>query len=116
MKKNIIEEIRTIFEQSKSWIELEVEYAKLTLAEKITVLMSSLIIGFVCLLLGMVLLIMLALSLAELWKMMMCPSLAYLATAGVVLLLLILLYVCRRPLLMNPIARLITKVFFDKKH
>ena len=116
MKINLPEEIRSIFDQSKTWLRLELEYAKLTIAEKLTLLMSTLIIGFVCLLLGVVVLIMLAFSLAEAFRLIMDPALAYLSTAGVICLLLILLYLLRKPLLLNPIARLITRVFFDRKH
>lgn len=115
MKNNLYDSLRNIFEQSKEWLRLEFEYAKLTAAEKITILMGSLIIGFVCLLLGMVVLIMLAFSLAEVFKMLMSPALAYLSTAGAICLLLILLYLFRKQMLLNPIAKLITKVFFDKK-
>lgn len=116
MKLNLVDEIRNIFEQSKTWMKLEVEYAKLSLAEKLTMLMSSLVLGFVCLLLGMVVLIILALSLAELYKDIMSPALAYLSTAGSIVVLLALLFIFRKPLLLNPIARLLTRVFFDKKH
>ena len=116
MKINLLEEIRSIFDQSKTWLRLELEYAKLTIAEKLTLLMSTLIIGFVCLLLGVVVLIMLAFSLAEAFRLIMDPALAYLSTAGVICLLLILLYLLRKPLLLNPIARLITRVFFDRNH
>ena len=116
MKINLLEEIRSIFDQSKTWLRLELEYAKLTIAEKLTLLMPTLIIGFVCLLLGVVVLIMLAFSLAEAFRLIMDPALAYLSTAGVICLLLILLYLLRKPLLLNPIARLITRVFFDRKH
>ena len=116
MKSNLIDEIRSIFEQSKTWIRLEVEYAKLTIAEKLTLLMTSLILGFVCLLFGMVVLIILALSLAEVYKMLMCPALAYLSTAGSIVVLIGLLFIFKQPLLLNPIARLMTRVFFDKKH
>lgn len=116
MKNNLIDEIRGLLDQSKSWLKLEVEYAKLTIAEKLTVVLGSLIIGFVCLLLGMVVLMMLAFSLAELFKLMMVPALAYLSTAGVICILLFVLFLLRTPLLLNPIARLISKVFFDKKH
>lgn len=115
MKNNLSDSLRKIFEQSKEWLRLEFEYAKLTAAEKITILMGSLIIGFVCLLLGMVVLIMLAFSLAEVFKMLMSPALAYLSTAGAICLLLILLYLFRKQVLLNPIAKLITKVLFDKK-
>lgn len=116
MKTNMIDEIRSIFDQSKSWLRLELEYAKLTVAEKLTLLMSSLILGFVCLLLGVVVLIMLAFSLAEAFRLLMNPALAYLATAGAICVLLALLYLLRKPLLLNPIARLITRIFFDRKH
>lgn len=116
MKSNLIDEIRNILEQSKSWIQLEVEYAKLSIAEKLTVLMSSLILGFVCLLFGMVVLIILAMSLAEVFKWIMNPAFAYLATAGSIIVLIALLFVFKKPLLLNPIARLMTRVFFDKKH
>lgn len=113
---NIIEEIRSIFRQSKEWISLEVEYAKLTIAEKLTVLLSSLIIGFVCLLFGSVALVMLSMAVAEAFKLILSPALAYVCTAGSVLVLVLLIYLLRNPLLLNPIAKLISKVFFDKKH
>lgn len=115
MKLNFMEEIRSIVEQSKTWLQLEVEYAKLSIAEKLTILMTSLIIGFVCLLLSMVVLILLAFSLAEVFKLMMCPSLAYLSTAGAIVVLLLIVFLLRKPLLLNPIARMITRVFFEKK-
>lgn len=116
MKMNFLEEVRTLFSQSQTWFKLEVEYLKLTVAEKVTLLLGTLIIGFIALLLSMVVLIMLALSLAEVFKLIMHPGLAYLSTAGAVCVLLLSFYLLRRPILMNPIARLITKIFFDKKH
>lgn len=116
MKLNIVEEIRNIIEQSKTWVRLEVEYAKLTIAEKLTMLLTSLILGFVCLLLFTVVLIMLSFCIAELFKMILVPSLAYLCTAGSILVFLLLLYLLRKPIILTPIARMITKIFFDKKH
>lgn len=115
MKLNLIEEIRGIFDQSREWIKLEVEYAKLTIVEKLTLLLTSLILGFVCLLLAVVVLIMLAFALAELFKMLMSPALAYLSSAGAIIVLLAILFMLRKPLLLTPIARLISKVFFDGK-
>ena len=116
MKNNLIEEIRSTFEQSKSWLKLEVEYLKLTAVEKLTLLMGSLIIGFVGLLLGIVVLILLAFSLSEAFKLIMNPALAYLSAAGAICILLAIFFVLRKPLLLNPIARLISKIFFDKHH
>lgn len=115
MKINIIEEIKRTVADSKEWAMLEVEYLKLTLAEKATMLMSALILGFVCLLLATVVLIMLAFSLSECFRMLMCPALAYLSTAGSVLVLLGILFLLRRPLLLNPIAKLMTRILLDKR-
>ncbi len=116
MRSKLIDEIRTIFEQTKTWATLEIEYAKLTLAEKATMLLSALIIGFTGLLLGMVVLILLAFCLVEVFMGLVAPWLAFLIVAGIICLLLGLLLAFRRPILLNPIARLITKIFFDKKH
>lgn len=112
MKESFFSEIKETIAQSKQWVTLEVEYAKLTVAEKFTVLLSSLLIAAVCLLFGMVVLIMLAFSLAELFKLMMSPALAYLSSAGCIVVLVAVFYLCRRPLLLNPLSRLITKVIF----
>lgn len=115
MKEKLIDQIKDIVGQSTNWVKLEVEYAKFTIAEKFTMLMSALIIGAVCLLLGLAALLLLAFAGVELFKLIMVPALAYCAMAGVILLIILLLYLCRRPLLLNPIAKFITKLFFNHK-
>ncbi|MCM1440453.1 MAG: phage holin family protein [Roseburia sp.] len=95
-------------------MKLEVEYTKFTVAEKLTMLLSALIIGAVCLLLGMVALILLAFALVEVFKLFMPLGLAFLSVAGIVCVLTLILYLVRKPILLNPIARLITKLFFEK--
>lgn len=112
MKEKLTDEIKDIFAQSKTWVKLEIEYAKLTLAEKFTMLMSALIIGAVCLLLGMVVLILLSISLAQLFCMIMHPALAYLSAAGVIVLLVVLVIIFKRPLLLTPISKFITRLLF----
>ncbi len=114
MKEKLTEELKDILAQGRDWVKLEVEYAKLTVAEKFTVLLSAMIIGAICLLMGMVVLILLSLSLVELFKMMMVPALAYLAVSGIICLLILVLYLLRNPLLLNPIARFITRLLINK--
>lgn len=114
MKDNLSSEIKDIFTNGKNWVKLEIEYAKLTVAEKLTMLMSALIIGAVCLLLGMVVLIMLAFALVEVFKSFMLPGLAYLSVGGIICILILLIYLFRKPILLDPIARLITKLFIEK--
>ncbi|MDE7413600.1 MAG: hypothetical protein K2N05_07450 [Muribaculaceae bacterium] len=115
MKEKFIDEIKDIIGQSVNWMKLEVEYAKFTVAEKFTLLMTSLIIGAVCVLLGLAALLMLAFAGVELFKLIISPALAYCAMAGIICLFILLLYLCRRPLLLNPIAKFITRLFFTPK-
>lgn len=111
----ILDELQNIIQQGKTWVSLEMEYAKLSLAEKLTILMTTLIIGFICLLLGMVVLILLGLALVEVFKLFLAPGLAYLSVAGVILVILLLLWLFRQPLLLNPLAKMLTRILIDKK-
>ncbi|MDE6339382.1 MAG: phage holin family protein [Muribaculaceae bacterium] len=114
MKEKLTDELKDLLMQGKEWARLEVEYAKLTVAEKFTVLMSTMIIGAICLLMGVVVLIMLAFALVELFMLMMPAALAYLTVAGILCVLIGVIYLLRRPLMLNPIARFITKLFISK--
>ncbi len=112
----LTDEIRSLFADGKEWIELEIEYAKLTVAEKFTVLLSTLVLGAVCLMMFMVVLIMLSLALTYVFRMFLNPGLSFLCVAGVLILLIVVVYLLRKPLLLNPIAHLISKLFVgDKK-
>ncbi|MDE5773574.1 MAG: phage holin family protein [Muribaculaceae bacterium] len=106
----LTDEIRSLFSDGKEWIELEIEYAKLTMAEKFTILLSTLVLGAVCLLMFMVVLILLSFALVDVFKLLMAPGLAYLSVAGVLIVLIVIVYLLRKPLLLNPIARLISKL------
>ena len=115
MKEKLIDEIKEIVGQSVNWVKLEVEYAKFTVAEKFTMLMTSLIIGAVCILLGLAALLLLAFAGVELFKLILSPALSYCAMAGVIVLFILFVYLLRRPLLFNPIAKFITRLFFTPK-
>lgn len=114
MKSKITDEIKETLTQGISWAKLELEYIKLTSAEKLVILLSTLIIGGIIALLFLPVFLMLLLALADLFKMFMAPSLAYLSVAGIVLLLIYILFLLRKPLVINPISRFMTKVFLDK--
>lgn len=115
MKDNVIDQMKDLFSTGKRWIELEIQYAKLTATEKLTVLMSTLVLGAVCLLLGMVILILFSFSLVDLFNNFMSPALAYLSVGGILVLLIVAIFLLRRPLLENPISRLISKLILDIK-
>lgn len=115
MKETLTDQIKHIFENGLKWIKLEVEYARLTLTEKVIVLLTALIFGAVCLLLGMIILLLLAFALVDVFSAMMPVWLACLCVCGVILLLLVGLYVCRGPLFESPVSRLISKIILDIK-
>ncbi len=115
MKDNITGNIKSIYDNVKHWLELEIEYAKLTATEKLTVLMTTLILGAVCLLLGIVVLLMLAFSLVHVFESILSPALSYLCVAGGIVILILILFLLRKPLLENPISRLISKLILDLK-
>lgn len=115
MKESISDQLKSMYENGISWIKLEVEYARLTAAEKITVLLSTLILGAICFLLGMVVLILLSFSLVDVFKEFMSPALACLTVSAILVFLILLVFIFRAPLLENPISRLISKLILDIK-
>lgn len=115
MKDNITDQLKGVVDSTRRWISLEIEYAKLTATEKITILLSTLILGAVCMLLGMVILILFSFSLVDLFKTFLHTVLAYLCVGGILALLIALIIILRRPLLENPISRLISKLILEIK-
>lgn len=115
MKTKLTDELRSLISDSREWLRLEVEYAKLTLAEKFTVLLSTFVLGAVCLLMFIVILILLSFALVDVFRLFLSPGLAFLSVAGILMLLILLVYLLRKPLLLNPIARLISKLFLEIK-
>lgn len=115
MKSKLLDQINRLKTEAMRFVELSVEYAKLTAAEKLTMLGGMLVLGAVCLAVIGFILIFLGFSCAELFKLFMSPALAYLSTAGVFLILCILLILSRNVLILNPISRLMTRILFDHK-
>ncbi len=114
MKQSFTDTLKDLFTQGRQWLLLETEYLKLTAAEKFTVLTGTFVLGAICLMIAMVIVILLALALADLFKMIMAPALAYLSVSGVLILLMVALFLLRRQLLFDPIAKFITRLFLDK--
>lgn len=115
MKDNLTNDIKDIFRQAVNWLQLEVDYVKLTAAEKLTVLMSAVVLGAVFMLLAMIIVVLLSMALVGILEMWMQTGLAFLCVSGVVLLLGLLIFLLRKPLLINPIARFLTRLIMDQK-
>lgn len=115
MKDKFTDEIKEIIHNSVNWAKYEVQYAKLTAAEKMTVLGTAVAIGAVVMMLAIVVLLMLSFALKGVFQMWMATPLAYLCVAGVWILFILIVFLFRKKLISDPIAKFITRLFFDKR-
>ena len=112
MGEDIARKLQDITNEMRACLSSERKFVMLTLAEKLTVLCSFIVILAVILLLGAQLVLYLMFSLAE-YVGAEVDSLAigYVVSAGVTLLLILLFYVMRTRWVINPIARFMTHLF-----
>lgn len=115
MRSRITGELKRFWAVLRRYITLNIEYAKLTAAERFTMLSGAVAIGVISLACISFVLIFLGFSCAELFKLFMSPALAYLSTAGIFMLLVIILVVARNTLILNPISRIVTRILFTRK-
>lgn len=113
MKPKLTDELKELLTQSVNWAKLEVEYLKLTAAEKIIILVSMMVIGIVVLLLLLPAILMFLFALAQVFIGFMPVAVAYVCVGGIVLLLLGILVLFRKQLVINPVAKFISKVLLD---
>lgn len=107
-------QITIIWEELKETLRLNVEYAKLTGAEKMTLLISSATVCALTFVLAS--LILLFLSLATVFLIAEGTGLiwAYIIMAAFYALILVLLFAFRKQLIIDPIARFISRLIFNR--
>lgn len=113
MKPKLTDEIKELFAQSINWAKLEVEYLKLTAAEKLIILVSMMVIGAVIMLLFLPMILMFLFALAQVFISFMPVAVAYVCVGGIVLIFLGFLILFRKPLVINPVAKFISKVLLE---
>lgn len=92
---------------------LYIENAKLTAAEKLTLLLSASVVFVVGFILTMFALAFMAVALLNLLETAMSPVASSAIIGGIFLVLAILLWFLRKPLVINPMARFISKLIMD---
>ena len=115
MNSKPIDELKNSVTNFKEWLTLEVEYLKLTAAEKVSILLSTVILLLLLFIVGLVVMIVFAFALVDLFNLFMPHALACVTVGGIFLLLVGLLYLLRNPLVVSPITKLITKLFLSSK-
>lgn len=103
---------KEILAKLKQLLTLQLDYSKLTLAEKLTVLLSRMLLVLVCVLCGLFVLFFLSSALVS-WLTQWFPvDVANLVVAGVLLVLLLIVVALRKPLIVTPITRFVVALFF----
>ena len=115
MNENLSQQIQSLIRQGKRYLTLQFNYGKLTLAEKLTILLSGVLLVMICLTLSAFAIGFLAFALVDAWKESMSSVGAYSVVAAIFVVLTVVVYLCRKALIINPIARFVSKLFFDKK-
>lgn len=103
-------QFKQVIDEGKQYVKLQIEYGKLTLTEKMTMLISSLAIGLICVFLAVIAIFFLSMSAVDLMATELGSTWSCLIMCGFYLLLIVLLIVLRKPLIVNPLARLISRI------
>lgn len=104
-------EYKQLWQQVKNYISLQLQYSKLTLAEKLTLLASRLILVMIAIMLGSsVLLILSGALIVALAAVVGETWIACLIVAAIYFVLLLLILACRQRLIIDPVTRFITKL------
>lgn len=102
-----------LWETLKRYITLKGEDIKLTVSEKITILLSTLIVCIVITVLGTAALLFLTFSAAHWIGDLIGLPWAYLIIAGIYLVLIAVVALLRKQLIIDPVSRFITKVILS---
>ena len=103
--------LEKMFENIKRLLVLEIDYARLTATEKLTIILSTMAIYAVVAVLGTLALVFITLGVGHLLATTIAPHFAYLIVAGFYVVMLVLAFVFRKKIFSDPIARFISKLF-----
>lgn len=96
--------------------KLYINYAKLTVSERLTLLLSAGIVMLVCIILGVFALAFFADAIC-IWLATALPlGVSYAIMGGIYLLLAAIIFLLRKPLVVNPIAKFISKLMMGESH
>lgn len=113
-KTNTNNGFQKLFLDVKDFVDLKIDYLQVGLVEKLTRLISKLLILIASLIFGMAILFYLLFALAY----ALAPSVGFVASfaiaAGIFLLLLMIVLVFRKRLIINPLLKFMVGLFYDE--
>lgn len=109
-----IETLQQLFTEIKKYLVLQKRYAQLEIAEKLTILLSTLILVLVIIILSMVALFYLSFTFAYLLAHLLGSIIiSFALITCVILILIIAVYSLRKKLIVNPMAKFIANLFIE---
>lgn len=109
--KDVREPAGGLFDSVRRLIVLNVDYARLSAAEKLSVLLSAIAIYVALLIVGLAALLFLSIGIGYLLAQMVAPIGAFLYVTVAYVVLFGVLYFMRRRLFVDPITRFVTRLF-----
>lgn len=105
---------RQLFLEVKEYLELRAEYTRLEAIEKLTMLLSGLLLIFVLIFLGMTTLLYLSFALVYLLEPLVGSlPLSFVIVAGISLLLIAMVVFFRKSLIVQPMLRFLARLFLN---
>lgn len=102
-----------VYSEAKRLVGLEIENARLLATEKLTLLFGRLALVAVCFIVGTTALIFLSMSVADFLLQGLPARWTYLIIAAFYILIIAIAAAFRRQLIIDPIARFVSRVFLD---
>lgn len=107
-------EFNKLWQSARGQLKTELDYTKLTLAEKTSILLSRIFIVAITILVGMSIVLFLALSLAQLLASATgSTALAYLIVALILIVIVLVIYVFKKQWIIDPVTRFVSKLFLS---
>lgn len=103
----------SVFDSIKRLLTLNIEYARMTAAEKTSLLLSAVAFYSVMLIMGSLVLFFLSFGVGHLLAVTVAHVAAYLYVAAFYVALLVVLVVFRRKLFVDPVTRFVTRLFVE---
>jgi uncharacterized membrane protein (DUF485 family) len=105
---------KKLFSEARKYFKLEWDYTKLTAVEKLAVLLSAVaFLAVVFIIATFVVYHLFAALVAVLTSALGCAWGANLIAAGVLIILLLVVFAFKKPLIVDPVARFVSKLFLN---
>ncbi len=105
--------VKTLWATFKKYVSLNVESAKLTATEKLTILFAAIAFYFVAIILGFVSVFFVSMALCHILSQSLEPHYVYFIMAAFYVVLLVVVYALRKALFLNPMSRFLSKLILN---